>query len=279
MTTYMTGYSGKTMTRDQLLQWTVWQRFEPEFRRRLLALMDECIAAGKPIGIGGGWRSSEAQRSLFLSRYRVEDDNDLTGDVFWEGKYWERLPGVAAAAPPGLSYHEPCTKEGYCLAVDMVGDVAHAASIAAKHNLVDFSKVNGETWHLQPAELPHSRRNFKPEMVPLKVESSPVPAPPQPPKPIVVVPAPTLRFTTPINMTGKEVATLQQSLTFWKWYGYVDSSGKWVSYKADGWFGQRTFEGVKAMQKTLGITQDGVYGPVTAAKYKAFAEYMASIAS
>ena len=99
MTTYMTGYAGKTMTREQLLQWTVWQRFEPEFRRRLLALMDECIAAGKPIGIGGGWRSSEAQRSLFLSRYRVEDDNDLTGDTFFEGKYWEKLPGVAAVSP------------------------------------------------------------------------------------------------------------------------------------------------------------------------------------
>lgn len=279
MTTYMTGYSGKTMTRDQLLQWSVWKRFEPEYARRLLALMDEVIAAGKPIGVGGGWRSTESQRSLFLSRYVVEDDNDLTGDVFWEGKYWERKPGVAPAAPPGVSYHEPCTPEGYCLAVDLVGDVKFAATLANKHNLVHFGNINGEWWHYQPAEIPHSRRQFTASMVPLKKfptePSVPVPAPP---KPVVVVPAPTLRLVVPVNMSGKEVATLQQVMAFWNWYGYKDATGKWVDYKCDGWFGPRTREGVVAMQKALNTTQDGVYGPVTAAKYKAFAEYMASVA-
>lgn len=270
MSTYMTGYAGKMMTRDELLKWSVWLRFEPEFRRRLLALMDACVAAGKPIGVGGGWRSSDSQRNLFLSRYIVEDDNDFTGDVFWEGKYWEKKAGAAPAAPPGLSYHEPCTPEGFCLAVDMVGDVKFASTIADKYGLLHFGNINGEWWHLQPAELPHSRRGFKADMVPLKVYGgTPLPPPPKPPKPPVVVAAPTLRLVKPINMTGPEVAKLQQIMGFWGWY----------TGKADGWFGPVTEWGVKNMQKALGITQDGVYGPITAAKYKAFAEFMATVSS
>lgn len=267
---YMLGYSGQTVSRSQLLASPMWTRIDPEFRRRLLALMDLCVAANKPIGIGGSWRSTDTQRNLFLSRYAVEDDTDLTGDVFWEGKFWEKKPGVAPAAPPGLSYHEPCSPEGYCLAVDMVGDVKFAATLANKCGLKEFGSINGEVWHYQPYELPNSRRNFTPDMLPLRVFAGPTPPPPPaPPKPPVVVPAPTLRLVVPINMTGLEVAKLQQIMGFWGWY----------NGKADGWFGPVTQAGVKAMQKVLGVVQDGVYGPVTAAKYKAFAEYMSSIPS
>lgn len=267
---YMTGYSGNTMTKEQLLKWGVWLRFDPEFRRRLLMLMDACIAAGKPIGIGGGWRSSDAQRNLFFSRYALEDDNDFTGDVFWDGRFWEKRPGAAPAAPPGLSYHEPCTPDGLCLAADLVGDVKFAATLATKFGLKEFGNINGEVWHYQPYELPNSRRNFDASMLPLKVFGGPTPPPPpKPPKPIVVVPVPTLRLTKPINTTGPEVAKLQQVMNFWGWY----------TGKADGWFGPITEWGVKNMQQALNVVQDGVYGPVTAAKYKAFAEYMATIAS
>lgn len=265
---YMLGYSGQAVTLDQLKVHPLWVRIEPEFRRRLLSLMDACVAAGKPIGIGGSWRSTEAQRNLFLSRYVVEDDADFKGDVFWEGKFWEKKAGVAPAAPPGLSYHEPCTPEGYCLAVDMVGDVKFAATLATKFGLKEFGNINGEVWHYQPYELPNSRRGFDQTMVPLKTFGGPTPPPPpKPPKPVVVVPVPTLRLVTPINMTGLEVAKLQQVMNFWGWY----------TGKADGWFGPLTEWGVKNMQKALSTSQDGVYGPVTAAKYKAFAEYMASI--
>jgi hypothetical protein len=272
MSVYMTGYAGATMTREQLLSWSVWLRFEPEFRRRLLALMDECIAAGKNIGVGGGWRSSAAQRNLFLSRYIVEDDSDYTGDVFWEGKFWERKPGVANAAPPGLSYHEPCTPEGFCLAVDMIGDVLFADKFAAKHGLRHFGDINGEPWHLQPSEIPNSRRNFKSDMVPLHIfGGTPVPPTPKPPKPIIIVPAPTLKLVKPINMTGPEVAKLQQVMQFWGWYPKTS--------KCDGWFGPITHDAVVRMQFALKIVADGIYGPITAAKYKAFAEYMTSVPS
>ena len=266
---YMTGYNGQTKTREELLKWSVWLRIEPEFRRRILALMDACLAAGKKIGVGGAWRSSDQQKNLFLSRYHIEDDGDYTGDTFWNGQYWERNAGAAPAAPPGVSYHEPCTPEGYCLAVDMVGDVAFMGTIAGNYGLVHFGNVNGEPWHLQPAEIPNSRRYFKADMVPLKVfGGTPVPQPPKPPAPIVIVPAPTLRLVSPINMTGPEVAKLQQVMKFWGWY----------SNTCDGWFGPKTDEAVKRMQKALNVLQDGVYGPVTASKYKAFATTMASIA-
>lgn len=280
MTIYMTGYSGTTRTRDELLNWSVWLRFEPEFRRRLLAMMDEVVASGRKIGVGGGWRSTDAQRNLFLSRYHVEDDNDLTGSIFWNGKFWEKNPGVAPAAPPGVSYHEPVTPEGYCFAVDLVGDVAFAGTIAGKYGLLHFGNINGEPWHMQPYELPRSRRNYQPSMAPLKVfGGAPVPPPPPPPKPAVVVPAPTLKLVTPINMSGPEVAKLQQIMSFWGWYGYKDATGKFIKYTADGWFGPRTADAVKKMQIALGATADGIYGPITAAKYKAFATALANISS
>ena len=268
----MIGYAGQTLAKPLFLNSSYATRLEPEFRRRIIALMDECVAAGKPIGIGGAWRSSEQQKALFLSRYHLEDDNDFTGDVFWNGMYWEKAPGVAPAAPPGASYHEPCTVEGYCLAVDLVGDTAYAATIAGKHGLVQFGNINGEIWHHQPAELPHSRRKFTSSMVPLRVFGGvPAPQPPKPPKPHVVVPAPTLKLVTPINLTGPEVLKLQTIMQFWGWYP--------KSSKCDGWFGPVTAQAVGAMQKALNITPDRIYGPVTAAKYKAFAEYMATVAS
>lgn len=269
---YMAGYAGGTKTREELLTWSVWLRFEPEFRRRLLAMMDAVISSGRKIGVGGGWRSSETQKALFLSRYHIEDDLDYSGDTYWNGVFWEKNPGVAPAAPPGLSYHEPVTPDGFCYAVDLIGDVLFADTIAANYGLVHFGNINGEPWHMQPAELPHSRRNYKPEMSPIKVFNGfPVPQPPAPPKPNIIVPAPTLKLTSPVVTYGPEVAKLQQIMKFWGWYKGT----------ADGWFGPVTKDGVMAMQRALGFTGgyvDGVYGPMTAAKYKAFATYMASIA-
>ena len=268
---YMAGYSGDTKTRAELLSWGVWLRFEPEFRRRLLDMMDAVISSGRKIGVGGGWRSADSQKTLFLSRYHIEDDNNYSGDIYWNGVFWEKNPGAAPVAPPGLSYHEPVTPEGFCYAVDLIGDIAFAGTIAGNYGLVHFGNINGEPWHMQPAELPHSRRSYSPTMSPLKVFSgSPAPQPTPPPKPNIVVPAPTLKLTSPVVMHGPEVAKLQQVMNFWGWYKGA----------ADGWFGPVTKYGVATMQKVLGFTGnyvDGVYGPLTATKYKAFATYMSSI--
>lgn len=281
--TYMSGYAGSTKTEAALLAWPVWQRFDPEFARRLKMLMDASIDAGKPCGVGGGWRSTEGQRNLFLSRYHPEDDNDLTGDVFWPyvlpsamyGKaagyavnYWERNAGAAPAAPPGRSYHESTTSLGHCLAADMVGDLSFLTANAEKAGLIHFGNINGEVWHFQPYEIPHARSNYRAALhEPLPVFSgTPFPPPPPPPKPPVIVPAPTLRLKTP-TMSGKDVAVLQQIMSFWGWYKAT----------IDGWFGPVTEAAVKRMQVNLRVVADGVYGPVTAAAYKSFAEAMASL--
>jgi len=274
---YMAGYNGSTLTEAALNVWNPWVRIDPEFRRRLKLLMDASIDAGKQVGIGGSWRSSSSQLNLFLSRYTPEDDGDLTGDTYWpytlNGKlvdYWEKKPNVAPAAPPGLSYHESTTKAGHCLAVDMVGDLSFVHQNVGKFGLIHFGNINGEPWHIQPYEIPHSRRSYNSTIhEPLKVfqSTAPVPQPPKPAKPVVVVPVPTLRLTSPIT-ANKEVLKLQQICTFWGWY----------TSKCDGWFGVQTEYAVKKMQTALKITADGVYGPVTAAAYKKFAETITAIA-
>jgi hypothetical protein len=273
---YMIGYKGSTVDEAALNVWGPWTRIEPEFRRRVKAIMDASIDAGKQTGVGGSWRSSTNQLNLFLSRYSPENDSDLTGSIYWpytlNGKlveYWEHTSG-APAAPPGLSYHESTTKDGYCIAVDMIGDLSFINQNASKFGLIHFGNINGEPWHLQPYELPHSRRNYNSSIhEPLKVYTgtTPAPQPPKPPTPIVVVPTPTLKLTSPVT-ANKEVLKLQQIMSFWGWY----------KRKNDGWFGPATAEGVKKMQVALKLTADGIYGPVTAQAYKKFASTMSSIA-
>lgn len=282
--TYMTGYAGSTKDEAGLLAWPVWQRFDPEFGRRLKALFDASIDAGHPCGVGGGWRSAQQQLAGFLDRHTPEDDSNLNGSIFFRytlpaaryGKaagtvveWWEQVPGTAPMAPPGRSYHESTTRDGKCLAVDAVGSLTFITANASKFGLLHFGNINGESWHLQPIEIPHARRNYNPALhEPLKPPATVVPAPPKPPVPIVVVPVPTQRLTTP-TMNGKNVAVLQQCLGFWGWY----------RGKADGWFGPVTADGVKAMQRALGITVDGIYGPQSAAAYKKFAQTMAGLAA
>lgn len=252
---YMTGYSGAKRTEQGLLAWSIWGRFDPEFRRRLKMLMDASIAAGKSVGVGGGWRSSTTQRAGFLDRHTKVL---IGGCCKFEGSRYKLKKGRAHMAPPGLSYHESTTKDGKCLAADMVGDMKWMMANCEKYGLIHFGNVNGEPWHLQPIEIPRSRSAYRSDRhEPLKPWAEIVPAPPSPPKePPVVIPEPTIKLESPY-MSGKNVATLQQVLTFWKWY----------SSTVDGWAGPKTIDGIKKMQEALKVKVDGIYGPVTAAAY------------
>lgn len=266
--TYPTGYRGGTITEAALLASTTWARIDPEFARRVKALMDASADAGRRLGIGGAWRSSEGQRTLFLSRHHPEDDDNRSGSIYWRytlpapryGKpagtvveWWERNDGAAPAAPPGSSYHESTTAEGKCLAVDMVGDLEFQRTHAKEFGLIHFAHL-GELWHLQPSEIPQARRGYRRSIhEPLK-PWGPVPPAPPPPAPSPVVPKPTLKLTSPA-MSGKEVASLQALL---REYG-------WMTGPMDGWFGPVTDAGVRKMQAELGVKVDGIYGPVTAA--------------
>ena len=109
------------------------------------------------ISIGQGYRSAEAQKKMFLERYYRTDKETNT---YWDGSYWEKKPGVAMAAPPGLSYHE------IGLAADLVfasdADRQYLQANAAKYGLDEFSR-HGEPWHVQPKAVPASRRHYEEE--------------------------------------------------------------------------------------------------------------------
>lgn len=151
---YLFGYGSTTLSLAELESRQVWRLLHPEFRRRLVAMFDACPGSA---GCGGGARTSAEQRALFLSRYDVVTSG---GTTFFEGKWWRRKEGVAAAAPPGLSYHEVTTPDGFALAIDVVGDQAWMRANAWRWKLHDFSDVNGELWHHQPVEIPNSRRQY-----------------------------------------------------------------------------------------------------------------------
>jgi hypothetical protein len=107
------------------------------------------------ISIGGAYRSPEEQKRMFLSRYYKTDEKTET---FYDGSYWKKKAGVAAAAPPGLSYHE------IGLAADLTfastEDEQWLKNNASKYGLDEFSRL-GEVWHVQSKAYPASRRNYE----------------------------------------------------------------------------------------------------------------------
>ena len=268
---YMTGYNGTVRTRAELLAWSHWQNLDAEYQRRTLALLDASLTAGRPLGIGSIFRSYDQQRALFVSRYHVSP----IGAIVWEGKRWAKNPGVAAAAPPGRSYHEATTKLAKALAIDFTGDLAFLKENAAKYGMKEFSAVNNEPWHGQPAELPNARsRYIMATMDPLKaflLPGEPVKAPVR-----VFAPTPTLKVRRRLdgkNATG-ETRKLQLACNFWGWR---DAMGRTLI--VDDGFGERTAQGVCSMQRALGVTVDGQYGPGTARAFQRHLDAMTAIAN
>lgn len=158
MNTYRFGYGTDRLTVPEMMERQTWARLDPEFRRRLVALFDAARDAKTDVGIGGGFRSSQAQTNLFLSRYDAVASRPF--DVRWDGKMWRKKPGVASAAPPGRSYHEETTAEGAALAADLVGDLQWMNDNCDIFGLVHFANVNGEPWHVQPKEVARSRAAY-----------------------------------------------------------------------------------------------------------------------
>lgn len=140
---------GKPTTISGLASMSSFKSLHPTFKNRLLSLIQ---ASGGRVGFGQGKRAAAEQRALFLSRYTPTSED--TGIVF-EGKNWKKNPGVADAAPPGRSMHE------IGLAADLVGDMDWLEQNASKYGLKTFGDVNNERWHVQPAELPNSRRDYE----------------------------------------------------------------------------------------------------------------------
>jgi len=119
------------------------------------------LLADRPgISIGQGYRSPEDQKKMFLERYYRTNE---TTDTYYDGSYWLKKPGVAIAAPPGLSYHE------IGLAADLVfatsADAQWFKNNASKYGLDEFSR-HGEPWHVQSKAYPASRRQYEQQGAP-----------------------------------------------------------------------------------------------------------------
>lgn len=178
MTTYPYGYNTppEQLTAAQLDTKRTWARLHPEMKRRLLALFDAAKAASKVLGVGEAARSAAQQRTVFLDRHAVVASGGCCG---YEGKRYQLKAGMAHAAPPGRSYHEDDSYESCAVAADLIGDLAWMKTQAARFGLVEFSNVNNEPWHVQPAEFPTARSQY----VGQRLTVWPLPQPPAPPKP------------------------------------------------------------------------------------------------
>lgn len=264
---YLTGYAGRTRTLGELLAWSQWQGLDPEFARRILALVDASNTAGRPLGIGGTIRSIEGQERLFLSRHH-EAGRFERACCTWRGTRYALNKGAAHAAPPGRSHHEPTTAAGKCLAIDFVGNLKFLAENCARYGLNEFSGVNNEPWHSQPREIPRGRSSYTAALhEPLKPWPLPDTAPSAPTK--VDAPAPTIRLRARNDQA--EVRELQAMCNFWRWR---DAAGR--NLVVDGLYGQRSAQAVMSMQRQLGSQVDGVYGPTSARALQGFLDAMAA---
>lgn len=126
-------------------------KLKPVLREPLAKLM-----ADRPgISVGQGYRSPEEQKKMFLERYYRTDKQTNT---YYDGSYWEKKPGVAMAAPPGLSYHEIGLAADLIFATD--ADRQWLQQNAGKYGLDEFSR-HGEPWHVQSKAYPASRRQYE----------------------------------------------------------------------------------------------------------------------
>lgn len=172
---FLYGFKGRRMTRAELERSAMVTCLEPEFARRLLGAMQECADDGHEIGIGGTIRSTATQRAGFLRSHNVYFDGPIPkscrGCVL-DGVRYVLKPHTAHKALPGGSCHERLTAPfpEVVTAADMVGKDRglFATRYAPRWGLTDFGKVNGEIWHIQPADLPLSRSKFRTTMFPLK---------------------------------------------------------------------------------------------------------------
>ena len=102
-------------------------------------------------GAGCGYRNYATQERIFRERYTTV--NNGTPGRLWNGRYWYKKPGVAAAAVPGTSNH------GWGLAVDLgeerdgdtgtesvdAGTVAWL--VANAHTYGYSAELQSEPWH------------------------------------------------------------------------------------------------------------------------------------
>jgi hypothetical protein len=236
---------GKPQTIEQLCASTSFVRLHVTMQERVRDLIE---ASEGRVGLGVGWRSEDQQRTMFLDRYEVH----AHGKTLWEGQRWRKKAShLATAAPPGRSMHE------IGLAADLAGDHAWVVSNAGRFALKHFAFVNNEPWHVQPFELPNSRRDYErsgqpwksgiPQLAEQQVQQKQQP-PPKQPEAVVheVVP----------GMRGPIVGQLQDVLI-------KRGLMKDCVANRDEHYGPGTQAVVKRFQKEHGLRVDGRVGKKT----------------
>jgi hypothetical protein len=169
---------------DTPVPYAVWPcRLVTPAARSWRALASAALASGhtlKPSGPTDSYRPYDVQEAIFRARYvRYNTGNEKRS---WQGVYWWRKDGVAAAAVPGTSNH------GWGLAVD-VGEERDGDSgtesmdratldwLVANAERFGFShEVQSEPWHI---------RYFSGDHIPaatLDHEATPQPTPPPVPQ-------------------------------------------------------------------------------------------------
>ena len=159
MQTYPFGYATPSaqLTLAQMEQRATWRKLDAEFRRRLVAMFNAAAAAGRPLGLGGGWRSSAVQLAVALERHYEVATGGCCG---YNGKRYLLKSKTAHAAFPGRSYHEETQADGDALAADLIGDLVWMNQNCSQFGLVHFGGVNEEPWHVQPREIPTGRPRY-----------------------------------------------------------------------------------------------------------------------
>jgi hypothetical protein len=269
--TYVTGYNAQVRTLSELFAWSQWQGLDPEYQRRALRLMDDSIIAGHPVGIGGTIRTIQQQTYLFISRHGQVSVGAPHCSTY-NGKYYQLHTGMAHAAPPGLSYHEPVTKAGKCLAVDFIGDMAWLDNNCEKYGI---TWIKPEEWHGQPHEIPHSRGFYVvATMDPLK--SFALPGAKPTPAPIrVYAPVATMQVNagTAAGMKQANVKAFQLLCNMWGWHDAFNRD-----LVVDGMYQARTAQACMSMQRALKLAVDGQYGPVSQVALQKFLDAMVKLA-
>jgi hypothetical protein len=150
--TFPYGYSGAMLTMAQMeLKQTVY-KLNSEFWRRYRALCEYAATQGVGLGVGTGWRK-------------------------------QPNPPPPGFAKPGNSNHEGFPADGTsggAVAIDTVPKTSWEwmqRNLKA-YGLRSFKYVNNEPWHIQPAEIPASRR-WRRE--PWKLAAFPLPTTPSQP--------------------------------------------------------------------------------------------------
>lgn len=212
---------GTMLTWDEMMVKNTVKYLHPEVRRRFYALISFGHTVGIPLGVGTGWR--------------VQPN-----------------PPPPGFANPGNSWHESCPvdpRSPTAFAIDTVPNVSWdwMEQYCGHFGFRTFRYIGNEPWHIQPTEIPASRR-YATTPPPLYRWDLP-----ELPTTSGVFTVQGYRKEVRQGSSGRMAKMCQQQINLIAGQGVVE----------DGNFGTQSVAALKNVQAVLGQTADGVCGPKT----------------